>query len=238
MVSLFGMEFSVRISLKRKSLSPQVDAAVRDVVLKTYSQFHEDLVLRQIFERRNNGFYIDIGTNHPAYRNNTKKFYDIGWRGINIEPNLKLYKVLLEQRLNDTNINCGVGDVAGEMLFYEMIPDCYSTFDAKNAMKAMYSTRRKVVSETRIPIMTINEIFALHEGVVDFLSIDTEGFDYKVLSVNDWKRNRPFAIVVELNQDIKNRIYDLLIDNGYHLVHYNFTNGIFVSEEYVSLLSV
>lgn len=236
MISFFGWELSVRINLRKKIAPLLIEEKIKDKVLKSYSQFHEDLIIYQILCGNNKGFYIDIGANHPIIFNNTKKLYDIGWSGINIEPNPKLHKLFCEFRPNDINLNCGVGDTNSEMVFYEFSPDVYSTFDKKSAMKAKYSKNKKIISEITIKIMTINEVFSLHRGRIDFLSVDTEGFDYKILSGNNWETNRPAVIMVELNHDTNNNIFNLLTKKNYHLVFYNFTNGIFVSDDFVSSL--
>ena len=232
MISLFGWTLSVRLRLQKRTKPVEVNRKLQDRLLKTYSQFHEDIFLWQLFEGNKAGFYVDIGANDPVNLSNTKKFYDMGWTGVNVEPNPKLHKRHCEHRSRDTNLNCGVGDVPGEMTFYEIEPDCYSTFDQKAAESTKFSSSRKVVAELPIKIITINDIFELCKQPVDFLSVDTENFDYKVLSVNDWSKNRPKVIVVELNHDEDNNVYNLLRRQKYDLIHYNGTNGIFVDEEF------
>jgi hypothetical protein len=41
----------------------------------SYSEFFEDLILFCIFYDVKNGFYIDIGANHPDFVTVTKAFY-------------------------------------------------------------------------------------------------------------------------------------------------------------------
>ena len=43
--------------------------------IKSYSQEGEDMILRRIFENRNNGFYVDVGAHHPRRFSNTYYFY-------------------------------------------------------------------------------------------------------------------------------------------------------------------
>jgi FkbM family methyltransferase len=234
MFSLFGWTLSMRVRLQKKKRPLDVNRELQERVFKTYSQYHEDIFLGQLFAGKCDGFYVDIGANNPMKLNNTKKFYDMGWSGINIEPNPKLYSQLCEHRKRDINLNCGVGDVPGEITFYEIDPDCYSTFDQQTAMKTKFSTSKKVIAELPIKIVTIHDIWSRCEKPVDFLSVDTESYDYKVLSVNDWSRNRPRVIVVELNHDENYQVYDLLKQQQYHLLLFNGTNGIFVAEEFAN----
>lgn len=54
----------------------------------------EAILLKKIFTTKKikEGFYDDIGAHHPFRYSNTYIFYQIGWRGINIEPNKKVMK--------------------------------------------------------------------------------------------------------------------------------------------------
>jgi len=229
-ISIFGRKLSVRVTFQKAGKPLEVNLDLQKRLLKSYSQFNEDVLIRQLFSDKQRGTYIDIGANHPINLNNTKMLYDMNWSGVNVEPNPRLYKLICEDRKRDINVNCGVADVAGEMIFYEIEPDCYSTFDENIALMAKYSRNKKVVNKTGIKVVTIQDIFAMCDRHVDLLSIDTEGFDYKVLSTNDWGKNRPGVILVELNHDEDDSVHNLLINNNYALILYNGTNGVFVDE--------
>ena len=52
----------------------------------TYSDCAEDRILYYLFKnKKEKGFYIDIGAYKPVTVSNTYFFYQIGWRGINID---------------------------------------------------------------------------------------------------------------------------------------------------------
>jgi len=55
----------------------------------SYAQNYEDVMLWRALKHIENGFYIDVGAAWPSEHSVTKLFYDEGWRGINIEPNLE-----------------------------------------------------------------------------------------------------------------------------------------------------
>src|SRR3989338_1864430 len=67
------------------------------LVLKSYSQKGEDLFMDTYFQHKKDGFYVDVGANDPDRFNNTKKFYQKGWRGINIEPDTHNYNKFLKR---------------------------------------------------------------------------------------------------------------------------------------------
>ena len=47
----------------------------------TYSQLGEDIALSYIFQN-NDGFYIDVGANHPQCLSNSFALYERGWNGL------------------------------------------------------------------------------------------------------------------------------------------------------------
>lgn len=72
---------------------------------------------------------------------------------------------------------------------------------------------------------------------IDFLSIDTEGFDYDILKSNDWVKYRPRVIVVE-NIVYSKNIYFSEIKEFLETVGYNFfcnspANAFFIENNYV-----
>ena len=52
----------------------------------SYAQNFEDVILRRALKDIEKGFYVDVGAHDPVIDSVTKAFYDLGWRGINIEP--------------------------------------------------------------------------------------------------------------------------------------------------------
>src|SRR5450631_3732969 len=67
---------------------------------------HEDLFMELLFDFKEKGTYVEIGTNDPATTTSyTQKFYDRGRRGINIEPGLKEFAGLNKSRPQDINLD-------------------------------------------------------------------------------------------------------------------------------------
>jgi len=76
----------------------------------SFSQFGEDLVLASLFHRNNisQGSFVDVGAFHPIKLSNTYFFYRQGWRGVNVEPNPEGFRLFLDMRPADINLNCAV----------------------------------------------------------------------------------------------------------------------------------
>src|SRR5438876_9312099 len=66
----------------------------RALSLISYAQNFEDVMLGRVFAGRKTGFYVDVGAADPVNLSVTKWFYDLGWSGLNIEPNRPLFERL------------------------------------------------------------------------------------------------------------------------------------------------
>ena len=58
----------------------------------SYSQTGEDQILSFLLREEQNGFYLDIGCNHPIKLSNSYNFYLRGWKGICVDANSELIK--------------------------------------------------------------------------------------------------------------------------------------------------
>lgn len=215
-----------RIVYELSSIQPFIDKKI----IGSYSQHNEDLIIDIILGNKNQGFYVDVGANDPIFNSNTKRFYDRGWSGINIEPGLEAFKKLYEGRPRDINLNIGAGPEPGQMTFYQLSGDDTLSSLNENAAQKMAKIHKLKINKIQINVLPLKEIFKQYvpENVtVDFLSIDAEGFDLSILKSNDWIQYRPSLIVVEFNYDYKN-ILDFLDLRSYVLAYNNYVNGIFI----------
>jgi len=173
--------------------------AMSKIRMISYSQNFEDVVLERIFSNEFNGFYIDIGAADPVINSVTKHFYDKGWNGINIEPNTLFFNKLKEERPRDISISVGVGIKRKKMTFYlcNKIAE-WSTF-SKKSMRIHLKHNFKFTKEIK-KVLPLNEILENYvDKTIHFLKIDVEGLENEVILSNDWKKFRPFVILVESN---------------------------------------
>jgi FkbM family methyltransferase len=229
---IFGHRISISVKIKNREKETRfaVDSNVQRKVLGSYSQYLEDIFIESIFRNKETGSYIDIGANDPAVLSNTKRFYDRGWSGVNVEPDVALYKKICAARPLDVNLNVGIGKQADNLTFYELSPNTLSTFNKKAALHSVKREGARIISETLVKVISLADLFSstMVGRQVDFLSLDAEGYEREILSSNDWDRHRPTAIIVELNQDKQGTVLQFLKNQGYVLIYYNGTNGILV----------
>jgi len=176
---------------------------------------------------KKNGFYVDIGVNDPSVNNNTKRFYEKGWSGINIEPGVDSIKKFWIDRPRDINLNIGVGPVKGTLTFYQVIGDSSLSSFNINVAKKMASRFGLTIEEITIDVLKLTDVFEqfMKGKIVDFMSVDAEGFDLEILQSNNWNKYRPTQIIVEIaNQYYE--IIDFMNHNNYRLIFNNYHNGI------------
>jgi FkbM family methyltransferase len=207
-----------------------------EILRKSYSQNGEDLIIDKILKGKKTGFYIDVGANNPDRFSNTKRFYQKGWTGINIEPNYSNYSKFLKKRPRDINLNVGIGNYKGNLKFYTFFPNALSTFSIEEVKK--YKKQGfKLIQEQKIEVKRLKEILKKYAPKeIDFISIDTEGFDFEVLKSNNWDMFRPKIICIESIRDFKyalnkgNKINIFLKNKDYKKVYENNLNSIWIDK--------
>lgn len=151
-----------------------------------------------MFTLPSNGFYVDVGANHPIRASNTFRLDLMGWHGFAVEPNPDLARMFPRLRPACKVANCGVGITEGKLEYIRFDLHQCNTFDEEFAK---FSKQRGVHEVDRIPISIkpLSKLLDEHVGSVhiDVMSIDIEGFDLQALTSNDWGRWKPSIILIE-----------------------------------------
>lgn len=198
----------------------------------TYAQNREDLILAGILKSVSQGFYVDVGANDPVLDSVTKLFYDRGWRGVNIEPNLALYRKLVEARPGDVCLQCGVSSQSGSLTFRSYLEfDGLSTFSQESKEKNNFSNYEDI----HVPVRSLNDILGEFRpsGEIHFLKIDVEGMELEVLLGGDWSRYRPWVVCLErANNRVRQATIQKFLElNLYAEVFFDGINDYFVAAE-------
>jgi FkbM family methyltransferase len=230
--------FGIQIPDKGSVMS-QIDDVLNSEALKqigakiSFSQFGEDMLMAH-FLRHRDGFYVDVGCHDPFRYSNTAWFHLVkGWSGINIDADSESIAKFSIARPNDINVNCGVGDSAGILEFTIFGDGSQNSFDSK--MVAAVSERFKVSKKVSIPVLPLRDILSEHMPVgrtIDYMNIDCEGFDEKVIDGNDWKLYAPKFLSIEvpglrIDRVSENSIVRKLASVGYFFRSQCFLTAIF-----------
>jgi FkbM family methyltransferase len=193
----------------------------------SYAMDGEDLSIKEYTKNISNGFYVDVGAHHPVQRSNTCLLYESGWRGINIDVNdfsLDLFNYL---RPDDINIRRAISDYNGEIDFYYQKDFSQLNTTDKNLAKEHFQNNYQI---KKIRCQTLNDLLnetKYRNKKINFLNIDVEGAEIKVLNNISFKIYDPEVICVEIlgyynlktyeREDAikENEIYKFLTNIGY-----------------------
>ena len=215
---------------------------------KNYFSFSGvDILIENIFRNQKNGFYIDVGCQHPIKNNNTYLLHKRGWSGINIDldkDNIDLFNV---SRISDDNINIAASNKINEVdLFFFHKKSPINTIDKKTSQ----FQKAKISSIKKIKTNTLNNIIKSSKysnKKIDLLSIDVEGHELPVLEGLDFDKYGPNVIVIEYldlnvskleikNLNIENvinsEIYKFLTLKRYILVNSIYSDLIFIKSDF------
>jgi len=205
----------------------------REGFYTSYSEYAEDLILRDHLSNIKRDFYVDVGCNRPVRGNNTFRLYLQGWRGINIDGNEKLIQKFKKLRSKDLNLTAIVSNEKKEVTFFISDTDRVSTISRsqkeENIKRWNYTREVKMVSKT------LEEILDEHlpaNQQIDFLNIDVEGHDYEVVQSLNFNKYRPTIICIEahdfaIEKFNENLIATYLISIDYKIIAATYPNVFF-----------
>lgn len=184
---------------------------------KSYSQLGQDMWVLEVTQQKEQGFYVEIGAVDGIELSNTyalEKYYE--WSGICVEPS-KQYNALVVNRrcIADNRV---VYNSNGELIdFLEVTSrDSHNMFSGIKESLDDYS-REGTVSQKET--VTLNKLLDDHQvgEVIDYMSIDTEGSEWKILEHYNFDKRLIKLITVEHNmvEPERSEIFKLLSKQGY-----------------------
>lgn len=206
----------------------------------SYSQNFEDVMLWRALGHVSQGFYIDVGANDPNIDSVTKAFYERGWNGINVEPLAQHLQDLQSERPRDMNLGLAVGAGEGEIEIWESDVRGWASADA-DVIKE-HTQQGHTGQLRRVPMQTLARICREHAAQeIHFLKVDVEGLEKAVLEGGDFKRFRPWVVIIEATRpnsidEVHSQWEHLLMNAQYRFAYADGLNRFYVSDEHSDLL--
>jgi len=196
----------------------------RDRPVPFRAQHGEDIILWNFFERKDTGFFIEVGAFDGEQGSNTYAFEKLGWGGILIEASPEQYKECLANRPKSTVVHAAVGgpDAKGVVTFHQVTTKekwggMLSFLQADDRQVERCKRLRATITGIKVPYCSLDDILKTHfQQEIDFITIDVEGGEIEVLKGFDIKKYKPRVILVENN----NRNTHNLIEE--YLKSYNY----------------
>lgn len=197
----------------------QVGAAPRRNILATekarYSHAKEELVIRDFFQDRRGGFFLDVGCGHPINDSNT--YYlekHLGWSGIGVDGLPELARRWKRFRPASRFFNFIVTDHADtvETFYRAALSDVSSIEDPGKVPGHTGVSSEKI----RVPTTTLTKLLERNNVArIDFLSMDIEGAEPLALAGFDIARFQPQLACVEAKPDNRQKILGYFRDHHY-----------------------
>ena len=202
------------------------------------SQFGEEKLIFKNFKDEFIGTFLDIGCFHPTRNNNTYKMYKRGWRGINIDLNPLSIDLFNLARSEDINICTAISDKNSTTdLFFIGDLDTKNTIEVnqKKFLKKNFSITKFDNKKKRIKTKKLNDILKKYKFFdIDFMNIDIEGHELKVLKSINFKKYKIKLICIEINDYYNTwskmnnkKIFNFLKKKGYIQKNKKYVNYIF-----------
>lgn len=182
----------------------------------SWSQNGEDLILEDFLGDQ--GFYVDVGAHHPIRYSVTKRLYEKGWSGVNIDVTPAITSSFTEFRPRDKNFFGLVSDSEGNLPFYRFEDEALNTV-SKEHMNEWTSRGFRLRAREIIQVQTLQTILSSIYGdeipPIDLLSVDVEGHDFNVLNSVDFEEVEIRNILVEEEKGA-DRVSVYLERNGFY----------------------
>ena len=191
-------------------------------------EFGEDIFIRRFFKNTRSGFYVDIGCYHPIKGSLTYYLFKKGWKGLNVDlskVSIDLFKIA---RPKDYNVNAAITDFDGDTIYYEN-----GAINQQNSLISNGQKKQIKIKAYKLETLLNN----LNITNVDFLNIDVEGNDFKVISNFNFSKFRPKLISIEQNiynseELLKLDCHKLLTRNNYFLTSKIGVTCIYIDKKY------
>jgi len=212
----------------------------------SYSFNGIDLIIDYIFKNQKLGTYIDVGAQNPISNNNTYLLHKRGWSGVNIDLDKKNIDLFNLSRPKDINLNYAISDKEGEVEFYFY----HNTSPINTLSKEVSNYQKAKIKEIKmIKTYSLNNILEkinFHKNI-DYMSIDVEGLEEKVLNGFNINKYNPKVVSVEfldltmnklefknntINRVLNSNIYKYFTDNNYYFVNWIHGDLIFTHKNF------
>lgn len=185
------------------------------------SQLRQDLFVLSHLNFITEGYFVEFGATNGVLKSNTylleKQF---GWKGILAEPAKCWQPELRANRNSHIETNC-VWSKSGDILnFNEVAQSELSTIE-RFSDKDYHAHEREMFISYPVQTISLNDLLIKYNAPfhINYLSLDTEGSEFEILSSLDFAKYTFDVITCEHNHSLnRNKIYSLLIKNGYRRI--------------------
>ena len=186
----------------------------------SYSQLGQDVEVVTFYDKKKNGYFIEIGASDGIELSNTyllEKEYN--WKGICCEPIPSRFEKLVTNRPNSICFNEALYNQSGLTITF----DIANNFDLLSGISEHIDRHKCAVDANKTTIqvqtLTLQDVLekAKAPSFIDYMSLDTEGTELEILKPFDFEKYTFGLIDIEHNyiEPRRTEIKNLLLSKGY-----------------------
>jgi FkbM family methyltransferase len=203
-------------------MPPHSTSSLLKYFRKSKSQIRQDLFVLTELNFKTNGFFVEFGaTNGINLSNSHLMEKEFGWKGILAEPAKCWHKDLKKNRVCNIETRCLWKDSFSTLTFNEVEIAELSTLNNYSGSD-LHKEARKNGKTYDVTTISLNDLLEKYDAprVIDYLSIDTEGSEFEILSHFDFSKYSFNVITCEHNFTLmRDKLYGLLSSYGYVRVY-------------------
>jgi FkbM family methyltransferase len=174
----------------------------------------EEWMIRDFFEDKRDGFFLDVGANHHERFNKTWYLeHNLGWSGIAVDA-LKEFALGYQQYRPRTKFFAFfVSDRSDETAKVHVISGNTLVASSNREFVSEFGTPDRVDT---VPTVALNDLLAAqHVERLDFLTMDIELHEPAALQGFDIERYRPALVCIEALLPVRQQILEYFARHGY-----------------------
>lgn len=182
-----------------------------------YSEREEEWLIRDFFQDRRDGVFVDVGAHH--FKSSSKTYYleeKLGWSGLAVEPQREFAAEYAKYRPRTRFLPFFVSDTSNDTARLYVLNNMRSVASAHGDFVKQFGKPDEVRA---VPTITLTDLLDA-EGIkkVDLLSIDIELHEPYALKGFDIGRFKPSLVCIEALPPVRQQILDYMARHDYVVV--------------------
>lgn len=182
-----------------------------------FSENMEEWIIRDYFQDRRDGVFLDVGANHYRDMSNTYFLESVlGWSGVAVDALEEFAADYRAHRPRTKFVAMFASDVADSSVQFfvaeqnKLVSSASREFTVKEGAPGVART---------VPTTTLNAVLE-QAGIsrIDFMSMDIELAEPKALAGFDIGKYQPRLVCIEAHQEVRQQILDYFARHGYTVI--------------------
>jgi FkbM family methyltransferase len=185
---------------------------------RSKSQISQDLLVLYFSQSKKNGYFVEIGAADGFHLSNTCFLEIYGWQGIIIEP-LPWWHQKIRERKCHIDLRCVYEKSNSKLTFENVFGNPELSGVTEDLDQDNNVILRKNSTKLEVDTISLNDLLEEYKAPnkIDYISIDTEGSEFKILKNFNFKKYDVKIFTVEHNfiESKRNNIFELMSANNY-----------------------